>query len=281
MVKTLDEQIEEDLKKLDEPVEEESTPEEIEEEEPSEEEAPVEDEPKEEPKKEEPPVDQNAMAQMRYENSRLKRELEEKNKPKEVREEEKIPDPNEDPIAYLAWENRKLKEEVGKVSKWTEEQESKRKQEEFYQAQVRGFNIAEEQFKKTTSDYDDVSAHMVAEMRKGFRAIHPFATDQQIDSAVASKILEMAEQAAQAGYQPAGYLYNMSKERYGYKPKEQERPVARKPDLSVVDKNKKKSANGLSGTGSKSALTIEQLEKMSIRDMEDYAEEVDELLYRR
>lgn len=270
----LDESIEEDIKTLEG---EEVTEDEVEQEEETTtddtevvEEVEEEEKVEEKPKVEKPAVDHEALAKARFENSELKRQLAEKQKPVETKTED-VPDPKEDPLGYLAYENRKLKEKVEEVANWKKTQDDAKQQQDFYAAQVRGFNVAEEQFKATVPDYEEVSAHMIGEMKTAFKRLYPTATQPQIDGAVANKIIEMAEQAAQQGKQPVGYLYELSRTVYGYQPKPkeevaQEKP--KKPDLATIAKNQAKSKNGLAGQGSRAAITPEAYADMSIADME-------------
>lgn len=268
----LDESIEEDIKTLEgeEVTEEDDKVEDVETTTDDTEVVEEEEKVEEKPKVEKPSVDQEAFAKARFENSELKRKLAESQKqPEPVKEE--VPDPKEDPLGYLAYENRKLKEKVEEVANWKETQDKAKQQQDFYAAQVRGFNVAEEQFKATVPDYEEVSAHMIGEMKTAFKRLYPTATQPQIDGAVANKIIEMAEQAAQQGKQPVGYLYELSKTVYGYQPKAKEEPVpekAKKPDLATIARNQAKSKNGLAGQGSRAAITPEAYADMSIADME-------------
>lgn len=287
-MKTLDEQIKEEEEKLKESEEkvEPGAPVEEPDPEPAEpEESPAE-EPAEEPKPElKEDKTAQAVAQLAWELREAKRQLSELSKPKEVKEEkpkDATPDPDSEPLAFLQHQIAETKKQADELVQWRKQQEEHSEQERFVNAQRTGFQAAESAFRGTVSDYAQVANHMVNAMKVSARMLSPQATDQQIDNFVENQILTWAEQAAQQGKQPAQALYEMSKNHFGYTavPKEVTQPKVEKPNLELIDKNRRKAANGIStGQTSKKAMSLKDIETMSIADMDRMAPgELDELL---
>lgn len=282
-MKNLDEQIEDDLKQIDQP-EEKETVEEIEnkpeDQAVSEEEKPdVTIEVKPEIKVEDPKLDPKAMAAMRYELSEAKRQLAEAKQPKEQpKETPKAPDPTEDPLGYLTYELTETKRQLAEITGKVQEDEQTRTRNNMISAAAEEFVQYEERFKASVKDYDDVAQHFEKTFKRALSIANPGISPKQVNEAYTQRVLQMASQAVQSGYDPASYIYNVTKSQYDYKPKEEPKPEVKVPDLRVVDKNKKKSGNGMGGGSSKTALTPEQIEKMSIADMEANREEVDAIL---
>jgi hypothetical protein len=281
-MKTIYEQVEEEEKLLEQPVEDaiEETPEEPEDE-------PVE-EPSEQPVEppaapvQETPVDNAAYARMRFEASeeRRKREAaEEELRKQQSKPQTTEPNKEEDREAWLEWKAQQLEEETKGLKQWKEQQEAERQAREHEEAQIRGFMYAENQFKAVAPDYEDVSNHMISRMSESVRLLNPHADDVAVNNFVKKQILTWAEQAAQQGFQPAQYLYNLGKNKFGYQPKAPVLTKQERPNLSIVEKNRKKSASGVGGSSGKSSLTIKALENMSVADMSNMdPEEIDSML---
>lgn len=261
MKKTLDEQIEEETKLLEEEV--------VPVEEPEEE---VEEltEPEVKPEVKDPSND--TIARMAWElreekrqRAALEKQIEESSKPKV--ETPKAPDPEEDPLAYLQWELSETKRKANELSDWKDAQEKTSQQQQFVEAQRTGFKVAESQFAPTVPDYQEACDHMLGEMARSVKLLNPHANPAQVNSFVESQLLSWAEQAAQMGQQPAKALYDMSKSHFGFvKKPEEEKPV--KPDLATIAKNQRKSGNGFSGQSTKRTKTMKDLESMSVADMD-------------
>lgn len=280
-MKTLDEQIKEDEELLRQESEEKlkaQDPEpDPEVEEPEEEEVIEEPSTPEEPAEDKAEIKEDktaqAVAQLAWELREAKRQLAELNKPKEVKEEKpkaEVPDPEAEPIAHLQHQIAETKKQAEELAQWRKQQEETLEQERFVNAQRSGFQAAESAFRTTVPDYTEVANHMVSSMRNSARLLSPQATDQQISNFVENQILTWAEQAAQQGKQPAQALYEMSKSHFGFVRKAAPVEVKEtKPNLEVIEKNRRKSATGLNtGQTSKKGLTLKDVENMSIAEME-------------
>lgn len=278
---TLDEQIEEGLKAVEAPeVEEKEEVEQEETEEPevkedSEEE--TKEEPKEEPKPEvktevKPTIDPEIAYQLREARRRealLNEKVAELSAPK--KEVKAIPDPNEDPVGWLAHKTAELEEKQRKIDEYVETQEREKQSTQQYEAAKAELTGYAQRFATANPDFQQVAVHVENEIAKHIKAENPGITPQMLTKMVDHKVLSMAGQAVRNNTDPASYIYMVGKEVYGYKPAPKEEPKpdpTKKPDLKVVDKNRKKSANGLSGSSGKSGVSIKDLENMSIDEIE-------------
>lgn len=212
-----------------------------------EEEAPVEESKEEEPKKEEPKtetqgaedekIDNAAWAKHRRElkaererAERLAAELEEYK-----RKQQQASDP--------APEEQEPAERLHRIEKTLQEIEAER----IINAATQRFNELEIEFKRDVPDYDAVCAAYLKSAILAAKIDNPRESDARIGEIVRNKTLVKAMRYAEAGYNPVEAIYNEALS-LGLKPQQQEKftPAPSrekpKPDLSQVDRNRKRSA---------------------------------------
>jgi len=279
---TLDEQIIEDTKKLEEAADKpdqdeeeivDETEEETEEEEkPEVKEEPVKEEPKPEPVK--PSIDPETAFQLRdakrreaEKDAKIAELMAPKPEPKAI-----APDPNEDPVGYVAFKTAELERKTADLDAWRQSQEREKQSQNQLTAATQELGGYIQRFAATKPDFQDVAVHVEKTLAKVIRADNPGISSADLTKAVDQRVLLMASKAVNAGIDPAAYLYHVGTTEFEYKPKEPEAPkpkAGEKPDLKVVDKNRRKSANGLSGASGKTGTSIKDLETMSIAEMEE------------
>lgn len=159
-----------------------------------------------------------------------------------------VPDKEQD---YVGW----LESELSSIKEKVDRQERQKEEERLMYAAENNFKQFENSFKQTVPDYDDVAKFALQEIAASYIKLNPKVREDQLPNLIKQRVLEMAAEFYSEGLNPAEAMYHMAKEKYGYKPTTQEakedRPAARKPDLTVVATNKKKSgmlgAKGNSG----------------------------------
>lgn len=232
-----------------------------------------------------------AMAQMGWElreANRKIRELAEKaeqaQKPQPVVEEDPRPDPDADPLGFSRWETRQVAKQVEALSKTvggineTFQQQTKRSQEANTYSQAKNELMQiEEGFSKTVPDYKDVAGQTANRIYRELQFKHPNASQQQLQQAAEQRILHEAAEFYQMGLNPAEAFYKREKTIYGFQPKTIEDS---KTDLATIEKNRKKSANGLNtGKSSKNNLTLESVAQMSAAELDKIPKEELQALY--
>lgn len=163
-----------------------------------------------------------------------------------------------------------------------QERETKQKQE-LYRAAIDEFNDIEKEFEKATPDYEPASTHMLHSMVDGVMKAYPSATEKQALAHVQQQILNIASKAVKNGQNPVEVLYNMAYERYGYNPRAPKKDEAKKEigNLKNREKNKKRSASGVSGGGqsSNSSVSLEEGANMSLANFSNLSEkEIDDMI---
>jgi len=244
----------------------------------------------EEPVKEELKFDNEAMARMRWENSELKRQQREAQEAAQnaIRLQQQPvntdPEPNkaEDREEWLDWKARQLEKDTTEIKQWKQQQQEVAQKNELIQGAIQEFQGYEANFKAQAPDYDEAAAFVRQRVTDSIALLNPNLAPAQLNQMVANQLLRMASNSVNQGINPAAAVYDMAK-RQGFTkeaPKETEAKTVSKASLETVDKNKKKSANGLGGSGGKSTLTIAALEKMSVKELDAMdSEEVDSILY--
>lgn len=287
-IKTLDEQIEElyeQAKTL-----EDSTPTELEEEiveEPAEEDqgddklpevfAPVE------------TPDQRAMAQAQWEAREAKRQTAELQKRLEAIEAEKPkpkpvedPEPNrdEEPLAYSEWKTRQLERKLEQVSsetaevrEWRKQQETQTEEQRRYHAAVQEFSAIQQTYEQQNPDYAQARSHMGNAIARRVQAENPYISQQDLISTVDKEVLRVASLAVNRNQHPIKVLHDMARDVYGFRPEPIKQPEPPKPSLEAIEKNKKKSVNGLGGSSGKAYVTPEAAVNLSIAELDKMSSE--------
>jgi len=278
IVATPEEEIPDDV--VDEPQEEVVEPEVIEEEAPD----PV------EPVKEEPKVDNEAFARMRYENSELKRQQREAQElaqkaieAQKPKVEDPEPNPQDDMEAYLAWENRQIKAQLKQTQDQVANIHREKETDKIIASGVQEVARYEAMIKDTVPDYEGASAFYISGIKQQILANNPNIDPISLNKALTMSVLKTAGTFEAQGINPALAMYNMATLQ-GYKPKVSDQPVEQKPaqraSLETIEKNKKKSASGLGGSGGKGTLTMESLDKMSTKELAELGdEEINRIMY--
>ena len=151
----------------------------------------------------------------------------------------------------------------------------------------------EDEFVKENPDYKQASAHMIKSMFQGVRQVYPNMSEKQAIKFLQNKVLEIAGSAANRGQNPAEVLYQMAFDNYGFDPAKaaeekkggEDKPTFKKTgaaeNLKKKARNKKRSANGLSGGGQNAGarVTIEEADKMTLADFGAMSDkDIDELI---
>ena len=178
-----------------------------------------------------------------------------------------------------------------------------RTQEDHKQAELNTqISRAKDEFRNVQSEYirrnpDYVNAFKVGyeNYTRSLRIAHPEWTNQEIVNTADYRLLLYAGQMAKKGVNPAEAIYDYCIETLGYRPgsvkpaqrqqREEQieeevdengdfievspRREVRKPNLRVIEKNKRRSANGLGGggQGSSARLTRESVANMTLGEM--------------
>lgn len=143
----------------------------------------------------------------------------------------------------------------------------------------------ENEFMQTVPDYKEASTHMIKSMLQGAMHFNPAMTQDQAVEAVQSKVLHIAADAARHGQNPAEVLYQMAFDRFGFDPTQQTKTPGKKTNaaenLKKSAKNRRRSANGLTGGGQNAGarVTIEEADNMDLATFGNMSEsEIDELI---
>ena len=191
------------------------------------------------------------------------------------------PEPNkqEQYEAWLEWRDRQLEAKaagleakVAKIDGRLEQQDQERAYAGQFQAAVHEFIDIENAYRQENPEYNEAIGHGRMEYLRAAKIMHPDKTTAQIETAIDNQMIQFAAQAAVKGLNPAEELYDLCIERFGYVPKDRRiaepevksdnakaisAPVAKaKPDLAVIQANKKKSASSLNGGGSGGSQTL-------------------------
>jgi len=231
-------------------------------------------------KEDEEPKKGSAYARMRRENRMLAERLAaiEADKERERKEEEERkkaiedPEPNKDDNyeGWLEWRDRQLEKTVLTVSQqleelraWKQNQEAETEQKTIYSAAVEEFSGYERQFASKVPDYKDAAQHARAILKTSIAVLYPDATPEQLERATNAKVLEFASNAVKNGLNPAEEVYKIAKSRFGYVQRQEEdkQDQKGKPNLKVIERNKKRSASALNagGQGSSSGVSLETM----------------------
>ena len=164
----------------------------------------------------------NALKEARYESRQFKRELEEikgllrpnaKQRDTDPWFDTDIPDPDADPIGAV----RALAQMVHaqRVQQYEQQQAQQRQQQEAqtYQTLTGYMEQGEAEFRQQAPDYNDAATYLVQSRKAELKALgYP---DEQIDEGIRYEYLQLINDAAQRGQNPAALVYAQANAR-GY-----------------------------------------------------------------
>lgn len=234
-------------------------------------------------------------ARLRREQRELKAELArlkaEKTAPApEIKKEEPKPEIKAEPVKepnkeenYQAWLEWKLQQQDNTIQEqakltreykdWRTRQEQSQQEERITNAAVEEFTRIEDAYKKENPDYGNAIEFARQKYLDAAKIFYPEKTEKQIEEAIDKQMLTYAAQYASKGLNPAEELYDLVQEKFGYKKAEvtaaaeEEKPAPKqKPNLRIVNENRKRSATPL-GTGGQSgsiSITKEIAADMSV-----------------
>ena len=208
----------------------------------------------------------------------------------EVKKDEVSADPEPNKLdnyeEWLEWKDRqsaKLALEATKIARETADQvkeindwrESQRKAAEYsniVSAAVQEFTQIENDYRAKNPDYGNAMEYGRREYGRALKLLNPQLTEKQVEQELDKQMLMFAAEAKARGLNPAEELYDTAIERFGYQPNQggsqtevAAKPVAKRPSLSVIQANKKRSASPLSGggQGGSASITAADLENMT------------------
>ena len=168
---------------------------------------------------------------------------------------------------WLAWKIRDQDRQLSEIREFKESQAKSQQFNEVYQGAIQEFQTYEAEFAASVPDYNEASEALKIGLKEDIKAENPKLTPAQIEKEYVNRILGYAGAFVKMGRDPARSLYNMAKTDYGYEGKKPETPVlnGKKPNLELIESNKRKSMTPISGAGSGGSgeLTLEDLDKMS------------------
>ena len=182
------------------------------------------------------------------------------------------PDRVENPAAWLEWQNNQTAKEVADMKAWQEEQQTIKDNDNLFHRATSEFHNYENEFKATTPDYDDAATFYVKQVAQSVKMLNPSITKEQLGQAVQNHILQKAGEFVGKGLDPAEELYHLAKDGGFVKQEEAkddgkgaDKKNEKKVDLKTINKNRKRSASGLSGRGANGATsyTLEQVANMT------------------
>jgi hypothetical protein len=205
----------------------------------------------------------------------------------------KEPDKNENYQAWLEWKLQQQDntiQEQAKLTKdyqdWKTAKTNEEQQSRLTDAAIEEFTRIEDAYKKDNPDYGDAMDFAREKYKDAAKIFYPDKTEKQIEEAIDKQMLAYAANYAAKGLNPAEELYDLVVERFGYKKgtvtdmeEDETKPSARtepkKPNLRVIEGNRKRSATPL-GTGGQSGsipITKEIAADMSLGEFSRLTQE--------
>lgn len=234
------------------------------------------------PAQEELKPDAAAFARLRREAAEARREADELKKAQQAKENpekkqvEQEPNKAENYEAWLEWQLKQTQDQLKEAANTAKEVKEtiveRQKREEMAQleqAAIQQLTEIESDFKKKAPDYDDAAMHVKSKLIESYSLLYPNANEQQIRAAADKYIFDLGVMAYQQGYNPAEYLYHMSKGKFGYAPVvkqvAEEKKKEIKPDLKKIDENRKRSLTGAvsGGQGGATAIGLDAIGDMT------------------
>lgn len=188
------------------------------------------------------PTDRSEVIRLRQEAAEAKRrarELEQKQaQPQQAQETKAVADPEpnkeENYDGWVEWNLRQLKSENEAYKKRIQEEDAQRAHQQQLQRAAEEIAYYEDNFRKSTPDYDDAAEFMKREIIKSIRIANPVANKQQVEQLYVRQVLNICGQFARADMDPAASMYQMALD-YGYTKAEARAAAA---DVTKVDKKK-------------------------------------------
>lgn len=131
---------------------------------------------------------------------------------------QKDPDFLEDPKGYIDTKLTKAQEALKKLDEAEAGRKKQEEQQRTVQTIVSNIGAKEQEFVKSTPDYNDALAHARSVRAQQLALIYPNATPQQITQQIGNEELSAAAQVLQSGGDPAAFAYAYAKT-LGYAPK--------------------------------------------------------------
>jgi hypothetical protein len=182
------------------------------------------------------------------------------------------PDKDKDLAAYLVWNaERAEKREESETIRIAQESKDKR-DKELVDSAMQEIEGMHETARKSNSDYDNAITHARAEYTKALKLLNPHITEKQVKATIDRETFLIALECNKRGLSFADTMYDAAIERFGYvkaEAAEIEQP-ANKPNLKLINSNKKKSASPLEGGGQrpKGKITLEAAADMSPAELQ-------------
>jgi len=169
------------------------------------------------------------------------------------------PDKAADREAWLDWRDRQIDKKQAAIDArldGTAKTLQEIERERTYGQAVQEFVSLEQEFKASVPDYDKAAGHMRQRLADSLIALNPSLTPAQAQKLTTDRILHMASQAVNNGYNPIEYLYLMAKDTYGFKEEPAAPAKADGPDLDKIAQNKKRAASPLSAGGKSGSARV-------------------------
>jgi hypothetical protein len=195
--------------------------------------------------------------------------LEEKDKP-DLSEQE--PDRDLYPEDWNEWNNKQLRKELDDLKSFKKQQQETTQ----FEAEKRGVEILEKQFKSKVSDYDDAVGFLVERERKIKKLMNPSLSDIQINSMIESEKVNLFKQILQSKQDPAEVVYNLAKTNGWNANNKKTTKPDKKVNMDKIEKNQRKAANLIGGSSSENtgSITSDQLLSMSKDEIMNQPESV-------
>lgn len=171
---------------------------------------------------------------------------------------------------WLEWKQRQHEREFQELKAWRDGEVQQRQAQQVAHAADAAQDYleqAEKTYSDINPDYMPAVTHARQKYAESLSLVFPNKTKQELDAIVREQIFGIAVHAVQMGLDPIEQLYGLALERFGWQGnKQQAQPRGKKPDLRVIENNKRRAASPLMGGGQGAApfLTKEAVANMSL-----------------
>lgn len=176
------------------------------------------------------------------------------------------PDRDLYPEDHAQWELRQVKKQLEELKEFRKKQEQMTQ----FEAERRGVQALEGQFKQKAADYDDAVAFLVEKEKRVKKVMNPGATDAQLDALIEQEKVALFKQIYATGKNPAEVVYELAKAD-GWTGKKSSPTPAAKPssNLDRVAENQRRAASLIGGSSADKTgkITSEQLLSMSVDEL--------------
>lgn len=201
------------------------------------------------------------------------------------------PDRGKDPNKWTDWKIRQQDKEIAELRGQTTQSVEQTRTNEKIREATEEFKGIRDKYIEKNPDYVPAFQHGFERYAEALALTNPGWTRQQIVRQADYQLLMFASDCAKKGVDPAAAIYDMCIERFGYKPgsaKRQEQPrqrdqgeeddrggrrderdARRRPNLRLIDSNRRRSASGLGsgGQGGSARLTKEAAADMTLGEL--------------